>query len=587
MTALSNETAAVLLNMSCDATIQSRFDEWENSPEIQGIFNTMVRFKCTDVNTFPIKKAIVRQIQTIYTQNPITVYYFIYGIPHKEQTLIDYNREEINEELFVINDQYIAPNIIIIDINHSFSRYRYEFPKDSMCNIYRAALPSEFDLSNVLQKFRSHNKPITIDFLINECNIAMVPLTPTTSSFITGPISSDTQTFFMTHTTTDFTTFQQKTVIYQILSQDDFRTCEVHTTPYPALNVLSIYFRSPYYYVFTNQQGNFFEVFEKSTRKKVYFQSISSQPAQTDLNKLSIEYTFPNVTAMAFALPNKKLGLFRVQKNRPFFSELNCMNHHIESMTFGIVDLDESLIYIHNNALRMRKLQDNYSTTINNDLDIVRSPHLSNMFGAKLIWREPNAVILSKRRGLFWNGKDKVFTSLYEYGEIDVHHVDTFWSRNDELFGFVWSASEKQEKKNVLYVHIGIENYHKNKIRMFDITPYIQAHMSSPQPCQSVTPALFLKDKSARCTKLYGALIYRSRSQQTIVKHIDICLRDSCFAKDPVTVKATEKFPGTNIEYNIKVMDPTGKKLIVYFSLENNTVKGQQLFSFSKEQTKN
>jgi len=578
LTGLYANTVAVLLNMPCDATIKEEFDQWEQSSQIKQMFHPIVRFSCTSGDNFPFKENIISQLHQIYAQKPETILYFIYGIENKDNKLIDYNREEIKEELFTINDQYIAPNIVIIDINRSFSRYNYQFSTQSTANVYRGALLSEAMLKTVRQKLNTTNPPFSINFLTNVCNISLIPLTNTTSSLLPKPVSSNSQMFFMTYTKTDPDTWEQKTVIYHIVSQDDFENYHVNTFPYPVENVLCMDFNSPYYYTFSRQQGHRFEVFEKVSGKRLCAKPISAQPGLYDLNKLSYEYHYSSITALAFGLPNNHLGLFQDNKGMISFLEINCMDYQIDAITIDIdntdtENTDESLVYIHNNQLRMRPIKDN-STTIIGDKVIARDARLANMYGANLIWRGPHAIILSKNRGLFWNGKTHQLESLYTSGEVHVHFVDTFNSGNGRFFGFVWSASEIKENQKKYYVRIGRENNQK-RIEMLDITNQIKSIITNPG--QSMVPSLYLKDKGKLLTNLYGAIIYQSDSQKTIVKHIEISLRNN-----KVKVISTHEFPATNLQYNVKVIDPKGKKIIVNFDLDNNKIKGQQLFSFYK-----
>jgi len=588
LTGAYGDTVAVFLNIPCNTTVQSEFDQWESSPEIRQIFTTIIRLNGSTPDNFPTRDSIVKSIQKIHEQKPVSVFYFIYGTLHKNETLIDFNRKEIKEELFVVNDKYVAPNIVIIDINRSFNQYQYVFPKSDRSNIYRTSLESEFDLSDIRQKLIAHNKPITSEFLINKCNLSLTPLTNTTGPFISGPVSNDTQSYFMTHTEQDTTNFQNKFYIFEIFSKDDFKTCDHIENPYPAINVLSLYFHSPYYYAFSEQNGNKFEIYKRATRQQIFSRPITAQPTQDDLNSLSIEYTFPNITAMAFVLPNHRLGLFKVQNNYASFKEIDCGNQNIECMTFGTVGFNECLVYIHNKALKYRILQNKMEPTITDDETVFTNNKLSNMYGAKLIWRLPNAMILAKEKGFFWNENTNQLTELYNHNNIDVHFVDTFVSGSGDLFGFVWSGTQMIEGKSRFYVKIGIENDKKTDVQMFDITPYIQAVMTSPKASQMVTPALYLIDNSRWCTKLTGALVYNSDKNKTVLKHVEICLRKSCLSKNPIKVLQTNKdIPATNLKLQIRVLDPTGKKLVVRFAMKNNKPTGQQLFSFSKVRSVN
>jgi len=280
-----------------------------------------------------------------------------------------------------------------------------------------------------------------------------------------------------------------------------------------------------------------------------------------------------------------------MDKDRPFrFVELDCMEKEIETMTIASKSRSlkqEGLVYIRDHSLSFHPITpDRDQTTANDKFWCTNQDLLKNMYGAKLIWWPPNALILAKDIGLFWMNKELITLYNHQHEGITNYHVDIFYSGEGKRLGFLWSGLDL--KKNI-YVWLGLQQ-EDNSIRTYEVTHHVLKQMNSldadNNKIASHLPWLFLKDRSQNFSQLHGALVYNTKHAKCIVKYIFIDIENN-----KITITDKQK---TNtfdfINYNdIKILEPYNEKFIVHigFRLVPQTQKLKsnffQLFSFPKD----
>ena len=175
VTSVQARRVAVFMNIPCLDGVTEEFNQWKNSTVIQEMFHEMI-FMGKLPRVEATKLGIITTMRNIYELRPDTVYYFIYGYNDPNPGLISLDFLEIKQELFIVNGHFIAPEIIIMDINKSFQKYDYDhqLPKNEPCNVVKAELSSLEAFSRLRQKIITDQQPLSINRLRE---IYMVPIT--------------------------------------------------------------------------------------------------------------------------------------------------------------------------------------------------------------------------------------------------------------------------------------------------------------------------------------------------------------------------------------------------------------------------
>jgi len=700
------QTAAVFINVPCDSVVREEFIKWREDQGIRRLFSSILILD--DIpETIPMKNNIIFTIRELYNNHPQSVYFFIYGIQNPDQRLLSLDYQEIQQELFVINEHYLAPKIVIMDINKSFTQFNFQLPSNESCELVRAELLNNLQSMRSLRQQLTNYDSLSIDILrqfntvtispleppqeraisyTNESNLQtntdhssqvtdsgsdkffdQVTLPPVTKKITQSPSkneaelsnvdnpqenisnddvnSSSIQTIHKTtsqtsqdHTfsehsankssadnTQSFTqniistagnplglnsvnnpnslVFYMKYIkrpertshVLQIISNDDFKTCKKKTYPYDFDNLISKSIESNYLYVFRSSNGNSLEVYHKNEGNMVFNTKLKVMPQYNELVTHSTEFTSPQTNIFAFTMPGQVVGICIKQKDSFYFSELDCMGKEIETMTIASrssIQKQDGLVYIQDQSLKFHSITKDTLQSVANDSiwyteknqNSSRKLLNKNMFGAKLIWWPPNALILAKDIGLFWMNRKLV--PLYKRQKpVTNYHVDIFYSGDNTRLGFVWSGIDTDKK---ISVWMGLQQEDKT-IKQYRLTDHILNEMKSQniKKNQKYTskketkdptylPWLYLKDRSQSFDQLHGALIFnkknenvRSCQEEYIVKYIFIDISNNNVSIHP---QRSEKKCGL-ISYNdIKVLSQYKDKLIVHIVYKRNSI---------------
>jgi len=170
------QPAGVFINMPCDSVVREEFNRWKDDPRIRQLFSSIILLD--DIpQTIPMKENILITIKELYQSNPQSVFFFIYGIKSREKLLLTLDYQELTQNLFTVGGQYIANEIVIMDINNSFQGYRYELPANQTCRILRAELNNGLsDLAILRLQLATDTQPLSIDRLTSINQITLFPL---------------------------------------------------------------------------------------------------------------------------------------------------------------------------------------------------------------------------------------------------------------------------------------------------------------------------------------------------------------------------------------------------------------------------
>jgi len=91
-----------------------------------------------------------------------------------------------------VNGNYIAKEIVVMDINNSFQRYNYELPRNQTCNIVRAELNKGLeDLKFLRLHFVTNRQPLTIGRLKTYKRVTIIPMERSVNQDIVQQTSSE------------------------------------------------------------------------------------------------------------------------------------------------------------------------------------------------------------------------------------------------------------------------------------------------------------------------------------------------------------------------------------------------------------